>query len=260
LTERGIRFESASLNIDYSLRNGVHKGLGMKAKQTIIFHESLLAVEELKTKFGGQPVWLDTPAWPVSQGLGTAMRFICQIAIDPALFPGSQAQMAYVFMTDDDDHHQGDTWDPESGENAVILQPCEPCVPVIASATGPTLYRMVEVVGQSRLKPQACEFVVTLSTDEDPDFISEDSWLDIEDEEEWQRLHIPYVEALEGNKIGGTPLFLQYDEFPQGESWNLLLQLDSTIVPFDINFGDAGIGYVFLSTDGRIAKMLWQCV
>jgi hypothetical protein len=225
----------------------------VKPKQTIIFNEASSAVQELKTKFGGQPVWLDTPAWPISRIYDEPMQFICQIAIDPALFPDSQAQMAYIFMTDEGD---GDTWDPESGENAVILQPGEPHVPVIVSATGPTLDCMSEIAGQ----PQVCEFAVTLSAGEDPDFISEDSWLDIEDEEERERLHTPYVATLEGNKIGGTPLFLQNDEFPDGESWNLLLQLDSTIVPFEINFGDAGIGYVFLSPDGRIAKMLWQCV
>jgi hypothetical protein len=39
----------------------------------------------------------------------------------------------------------------------------------------------------------------------------------------------------------------------------LLLQLDSTKVPFFVNFGDAGIGYLFLSADGQTAKFLWQC-
>jgi uncharacterized protein YwqG len=68
-----------------------------------------------------------------------------------------------------------------------------------------------------------------------------------------------YWNAVEGNKIGGTPGFLQGDEFPASSNWYLLLQLDSVKVPFEINFGDAGIGYAFLATDGQSAKFLWQC-
>ncbi len=33
------------------------------------------------------------------------------------------------------------------------------------------------------------------------------------------------------------------------EEWNLLIQLDSSSVPFSINFGDAGVGYGFIRAD-----------
>ena len=56
---------------------------------------------------------------------------------------------------------------------------------------------------------------------------------------------------IDKNKIKGTPLFLQNTEFPGSGNWNLLMQLDSTAVPFFVNFGDAGIGYAFLSQDGK---------
>jgi hypothetical protein len=46
--------------------------------------------------------------------------------------------------------------------------------------------------------------------------------------------------------------------FPLGQSARLLLQLDSEDVPFMINFGDGGIGYVFISSDSRKALFLWQ--
>jgi hypothetical protein len=29
--------------------------------------------------------------------------------------------------------------------------------------------------------------------------------------------------------------------------------------PIKINFGDAGIGYAFISEDGQVGKFLWQC-
>src|SRR5207248_1944325 len=32
------------------------------------------------TKFGGQPVWVAGPAWPISS-LGEPMRFVCQVSV-----------------------------------------------------------------------------------------------------------------------------------------------------------------------------------
>ena len=74
-------------------------------------------------------------------------------------------------------------------------------------------------------------------------------------EEKWHE----YTDILQGNKIGGTPSFMQCDQFPEPGSWRLLLQLDSARVPFSINFGDAGIGHAFMSHDGTTGKFLWQC-
>lgn len=36
-------------------------------------------------------------------------------------------------------------------------------------------------------------------------------------------------------------------------------KLDSTQVPFWINFGDAGIGYAFINGKGTDGRFLWQC-
>ena len=94
----------------------------MSVKQMIEFVESKGPITEAVTKFGGQPVWVDKPQWPVSKRLKKPMQFICQIKIDPALFGECPAQMAYLFMTDDsDDPGMYDTWDPDGGENAVIV-------------------------------------------------------------------------------------------------------------------------------------------
>jgi uncharacterized protein YwqG len=156
-------------------------------------------------------------------------------------------------MTDGDDYVDG-TWEPDGGENAVILQLGSVSVPVQPVTEGPTLYRMVKKMFKSRLVPEPCEFGIRGSVTEDPEFVPEAERADWSEEQRER-----YASALEGNKLGGTPMFLQADEFPGPGSWRLLMQLDSTRVPFYVNFGDAGIAYAFLSADGKTAKFLWQC-
>lgn len=40
------------------------------------------------TKFGGQPVWIDTPHWPTSRSTNAPMQFIGQIALEAQLNEG----------------------------------------------------------------------------------------------------------------------------------------------------------------------------
>jgi uncharacterized protein YwqG len=225
----------------------------MVKKESIKFIESHRPASRLTTKFGGQPLWVGPPQWPISKSTGKPMRFICQIAIDSERFNPVTAQMAYLFMTDGDEHVDG-TWEANGGENAVILQPGQTHIRTEPLAEGPSLYRMVKKFFRKHLVPEPCEFSVALQPAEDPDFIEEAErakW----GKTEWEA----YATALDGNKIGGAPFFIQNTEFPGPGRWRLLLQLDSTKVPFFVNFGDAGIGYLFLSADGQTAKFLWQC-
>ena len=228
-------------------------GLENMKRQSIEFVEAKTPVREPVTKFGGQPVWLSEPQWPLSAETGKPMRFICQIALSDEFFGPTDAKMAYIFMTDGDEYVDG-TWEPDGGENAVILQPGNTSAPVETIAEGPTLYRMVKKIFNKRLVPEPCEFTVQGPVSDDPDFVPESEraqW----PEEKWEK----YANTLDGNKIGGTPIFMQGDEFPGPGSWKLLLELDSTRVPFFVNFGDAGIAYAFLLEDGSVGKFLWQC-
>ncbi|OWQ83811.1 hypothetical protein CDN99_25435 [Roseateles aquatilis] len=221
-------------------------------RQSIEFVEARKPIRERVTKFGGQPVWLTEAQWPLSAASGRPMRFICQIAVSPELFGATSARMAYVFMTDDEAYVDG-TWEPDGGENAVILQPGSTALPVEPLTEGPTLYRMVKKFFRTQLVPEPCEFAVQGPVTQDPAYVPESvraAW----PPEQWEA----YANALDGNKIGGTPIFVQGDEFPGPGSWQLLLELDSTGVPFFVNFGDAGVGYAFLSDDGGTGKFLWQ--
>jgi hypothetical protein len=215
----------------------------LKQKYTVSFHPASAPITEPVTKFGGQPVWIAEPEWPLSEETGEPMRFICQVALYPEIFGDVKGKMAYVFMTDGEDYVDG-TWEPEGGENAVIIQPNGVNAATRPLGTGPSLYEMKEGEGEGLLQPAPCEFSVELELGDDPERGFEDD---------------PDGEAYEGVKIGGTPIFLQGEEYPEGEGWRLLLQLDSASVPFYVNFGDAGVGYAFISEDGSRGKFLWQC-
>lgn len=227
----------------------------MPKKQVIEFTETDSPITESITKLGGQPVWIDEPAWPLSRETGNQMRFIGQVELREEYGFNTPAKMAYLFMTEEeDDSFVDSTYEPDGGENAVILQPGTSRTPATNKSEGPTLFKMVQVEGKDRLQKQTCEFAVKLIESDDIEFVSEDERFKMSDED---------AEAATGkldeNKIGGSPEFMQGDEFPFEGPCQLLLQLDSCSVPFSINFGDAGVGYAFLNEAGDEARFLWQC-
>lgn len=121
------------------------------------------------TKFGGQPVWLDGPAWPISVGWDTPMRFICQIHLDSLLFGDGPAKMAYLFLTQAEREEiecgafDPDIIFPDEGENAVILQPGgRTIVNTKPLKTGPTLYSY---------DGKPCELSCKLERGEDHDYV-----------------------------------------------------------------------------------------
>jgi len=83
-----------------------------------------------------------------------------------------------------------------------------------------------EVVEEDTV-PESCRFSAKLTISEDPTFIPESTLMQMPEEQARA-----YRDALGGNKLGGTPGFLQGDELPIPEPWYLLLQLDSAQVPF----------------------------
>ena len=110
----------------------------MTYRESIEFVESRKPISGLVTKFGGQPVWIGEPQWPLSKSTGKPMRFIGQIAIDSTQFSPVTARMAYLFMTDGEEYVDG-TWEPDGGENAVVLQPGQTTVKTQPLAQGPSL-------------------------------------------------------------------------------------------------------------------------
>jgi len=99
---------------------------------------------------------------------------------------------------------------------------------------------MIEKEGQSTLMPKPFESDVQL--------LHQQEYLDKNNDE----LNVQ-------NKYNGSPVFIQGEEYPSKDKWNLLIQLDSTNLPFYINFGDAGVGYGFINETEDSAKFIWQC-
>jgi hypothetical protein len=212
-------------------------------------------IREPVTKFGGQPVWLSEPAWPLSRTTRRPMRFICQIKLPESVRAGGQ-EMAYIFMTEEDEYIDG-TWEPDGGENAVILQPGSftPVVTTEPRAAGDSLTSRREIPPtlwqkmQGKLGGVGHE-PVELAVREAPAGSSASGA--VADADRF------------GSRIGGEPDWLQNEEWPEvgadGKKWLFLAQIDSAGDAFEVNFGDAGVAYIFVREDGRAARMLWQCL
>lgn len=223
----------------------------MRTRYNMSFRESKQATS-VDFFFGGEPFGLPREQWPLSKSNRQPMQFICQLPFGPDKFPGTAESVAYIFMSVGEDEEA--TWDPDSGENAVVIVPRNQTTGSVTHGEAPRLCRYVKKWWRSRLSSEVCVYATGLEIAQDPEFLSRDVLMNLSEDQIEQ-----YYAKIEGNKVGGVPRFIQDDELPFSEAWSLLMQLDSTTVPFYINFGDCGIGYVFLNHDGSQAKFLWQC-
>jgi len=147
--------------------------------------------------------------------------------------------MAYLFMIDEAEAVDG-SWEPDAGENALILQP-GPFVPIVSTRPlkiGPTLQARRESTTGFLRRPQVTFENVELAVSE----------RELEPTDSEPRLH---------SRIGGQPGWLQNDETPDGD-WRFLAQIDSVTTSFAVDFGDGGVGYLFVRADGLEARFLWQ--
>jgi hypothetical protein len=195
----------------------------MPRKYTITYHETAEPTREPVTKFGGQPVWIAEPQWPLSKMYGTPMQFICQIAVPAEIVSDGAFRMAYLFMTADEEHgFLAYTFEPAGGENALIIQPGDfwegPSLPL---REGPTLYR--RAWRNRKWEHTPCEIAVELMPGEDP---SAGTWDVVESDD--KPAFNAYFDALIEDKLGGSPVptVNNASELAQWrEGWRLLLQL-----------------------------------
>ena len=204
-------------------------------------------IVEPVSKFGGDPVWIGPPQWPLADGTGEPMGFICQFRLPPELRRGGH-EMAYVFMAGMNGDEVVCPTSADFGENAVILQPgpFEPNVKTQPLTSGPTLKGWRDAPGVKHV----------------------DDWQN--DGRELVPVEYCVREQVVSDRcsedaagmmafVGGEPSWVQGDETPEGGPWDLLAQIHSYPAPYVVEFGDAGVAYVFIRRDGHAAKMLCQC-
>ncbi len=254
----------------------------MVKKYGVEFVEVDSPITEPVVKFGGQPVWVSEPRWPLSRTTGEQMQFVCQIPLDLEALDGPSGGMAYVFISNDyrvTEEHRADgttllhvvdrgvdlpIWEKESGENAVVIQPDGTClVETRPLSSGPSLYKAVDRPADSLSFDRtvavavAVEYAVRLTPGEDPPappYSGERSHWDLEREFAFRDKLLEWG----WKKIGGTPYFVQdYANFDfEGTSKLLLLQMDD-FVPFEINFG-GGVCYAFVAANGSEGEFFWD--
>lgn len=225
----------------------------MISKLTINKFERNLDKKEgdIVTKFGGQPDWLTVPQWPISEGWDCPMMFVAQIVLDERLFQVDQKRVAYLFVTHKespkDTFFEPDIIDPDGGENAIIIQPDGEVFTLTKEIiNGPTLFDKSGEMFQG---------YPSVKLESDPDFINSDDFDLLPENDKDQ-----YFDAVDGDKIGGTPIFFQGDDWPEGgdEKWQLLLQLNSNFLPFDLNLGGSPTMFALVSKDLKEGKIVIQ--
>lgn len=257
------------------------------------FQQSAEPITGPVSKLGGQPHWIDTPSWPISKQLGVPMTFIGQIRIEGPLFGNPEPfRMAYLFITDGGEEHDGTlpTYDPDAGENAIVIQPGTYHGLSQPLHTGPTVkvntlsYNTVfePRISTSPIEPVwsiddamaraeayrasypfvpldpalGSEFNITTQQVEEYPYTNDicfDSEITDEQADEFERI----VQSWSGTKIGGSPSWIQYEQFPF-PNWFLLFQALDETLPVDVNFGTGSV-YCFVDKELTIGKMLWQC-
>jgi hypothetical protein len=182
-------------------------------------------------RFGGQPVWRLAPWWPLGPD-EQQLRFYGQ-------FDLPDGRTAYLFVDPD-----GDSYEPLGPANALVVQPGGNChLAVSGEPTGPTFYRRVPEPARFRARSRALPLAHDMALVPAADPLEWGAEADTAGHEAW-------------NKVGGTPLFLQGDEWPPGIGWSFAFQFSAGWAGHEL--GDGAECYAFLHDDGN-AAFLWQC-
>ena len=140
----------------------------MPRSYRLAFREAIRPDVNPVTRFGGQPAWLEEPVTPLSRRTGKPMTFICQIEVPADWHAKGPARMAYVFMTGGGfDYDAVETWNPDDGETAVIVQKALAAHPA-AEPYPDTLKRWEEVDGKRTAIPH--EYAVEQTPVEDSSY------------------------------------------------------------------------------------------
>jgi len=231
--------------------------------------ETSTPITEPISKFGGQPVWINTPHWPIDPATGKQMTFLSQIVLTPELFPDSQGIIAYIFFG------EGEPLYNEAF--AVVLQNKDNIsmnthadVKFVTEATGPSLYEL-EIIDEERqwiAKEYQLDQESIVEEEDLPLLERYDEANDLDYDEGYQ-FSKP---ELAGNKIGGQPFYIEGLDTPPeyftANKWEQLLQLapvqgywdgnQPNFYPFYMEMGEFGLLNIFISKDYTQAEAYIQ--
>ena len=186
------------------------------------------------------------------------MTFVGQIPL-----PGPAPRMSYLFITQDDEG-LASTYEPEAGENALLVQPggrVPSFVTGLPQRTGPTLWRRGATWTEQipvELHLDAQPFTAALL----PPYHRE-----IADQDAARRGETvaddPADPFMRRSYVGGRPLFWQPWTTSVDPGWRFFFQLDGAEGwgedAYALNFG-GGTGYAMLSEDEHEGRFFWDCV
>jgi hypothetical protein len=184
-------------------------------------------VLEPVSKFGGQPVWIADPTWPMSVD-GGPTTFMAQFTI-----PGRDG-LAYLFL-DEAAVETDEDW------GVVIVQPGPVAAESIGSATGPTFWTSLPGPKRYMARQITRQIESRLVLEPDLDF---DDWAIYDDDPKRVR-----DDERDWNKIGGNPRWLQGAEMPDEPGWHFLFQFTAGKVGHEL--ADGAEVYGLAHDDGR---------
>ncbi|AFZ57320.1 DUF1963 domain-containing protein [Anabaena cylindrica FACHB-243] len=236
-------------------------------RRTFTIAETQTPITEPITKFGGQPVWINEPTWPLAFETGEKMLFMGQIALEDSIFPNSNGVMVYVFIW-------GDAEPLYAEAMAVVIQTPEMIykteeVEYISDATGLSIYEFDE-----NSKENYKEYEILLSPIKSEIATPPSAHYNRYDELDIELGYNFSRPEFAGNKIGGQPLYINQPTNPREEfdskEWLLLLQLapqqgyyllprfQPNFYPFSMELGEFGILTIFIANDYTQAKLFIQ--
>ncbi|OCR00959.1 hypothetical protein BCD67_06260 [Oscillatoriales cyanobacterium USR001] len=229
--------------------------------------ESPTKIEQQITKFGGQPVWISQPYWPLCPETGKQMMFLGQISLNQELFPNSNGIMVYLFFSGESEpiYKEAIAAVIQSTEN--VYKSADSQIEFVSEAIGPVIYELDEN-RQILYK----EYQVILNP------IGNEDWIPLNERYTANDFDIDTgfqfsQPELAGNKIGGQPLYIEGLSNPpepfNSEEWLLLLQLAPTagywgtkwkpnFYPFYMELGEFAILTVFISPDYKQVEWFIQ--
>ena len=189
---------------------------------------TIMPIDRPITKFGGQPVWIGSPTWPLGSDRAP-MTFMAQFSL-----PGVDG-MAYLFIDPSEE-----TWESPYDGSALLMQPGPVPDRHVVQATGPTYASAVSELDRyvPRLRTRRTEYTPLLE-----DGVEPPDWEDFDRAREDDR-----DDDRDWNKIGGSPRYLQGGP-PDPGGLRFLFQFTANQVGHEM--GDAAQCYGFIDDARR---------